>query len=257
MKKAVLLFGGTTEGRALFDFCRQNGIPVTLSVATDYGTLGLQENKNAVIHAGRLEETEMEELLQSGQFSLVIDATHPYAKQVTANLRQACKAAKIPCLRLLREEGDQSGAMVFDSAQLAADFLAETEGNILLTTGSREISAFGALNREGSRVFARVLPVEESIGACRQAGICGRNLLCMQGPFSADFTYAILKEFQCRYLVTKNSGAPGGFSEKIEAARRAGAKVLVIRRPQEDGLSFEQVRAYLWDWMAREEGKGR
>lgn len=197
----------------------------------------------------------MERWLQTGDFALVIDATHPYAREVTANLKRACIAQNVPYLRLLRDRGDQSGALEFASVKDAADYLEKTQGNILLTTGSREIEVFAPLNREKKRVFARVLPAEESIAACRRAGVSGRNLLCMQGPFSADFTDATLREFGCRFLVTKNSGGAGGFAEKMEAARRAGAQVLVIRRPEEDGLSLTQVQEYLVEWTGKKVGK--
>ena len=75
------------------------------------------------------------------------------------------------------------------------------------------------------------------------------------GAFSADFTDATLREFGCRFLVTKNSGGAGGFAEKMEAARRAGAQVLVIRRPEEDGLSLTQVQEYLVEWTGKKVGK--
>lgn len=169
---------------------------------------------------------------------------------------KAClHSAKCPISAALAGSGDQSGALEFASAKDAADYLEKTQGNILLTTGSREIEVFAPLNREKKRVFARVLPAEESIAACRRAGVSGRNLLCMQGPFSADFTDATLREFGCRFLVTKNSGGAGGFAEKMEAARRAGAQVLVIRRPEEDGLSLTQVQEYLVEWTGKKVGK--
>ena len=55
--------------------------------------------------------------------------------------------------------------------------------------------------------------------------------------------------------MTKNSGGAGGFAEKMEAARRAGAQVLVIRRPEEDGLSLTQVQEYLVEWIGKKVGK--
>lgn len=77
----------------------------------------------------------------------------------------------------------------------------------------------------------------------------------MQGPFSADFTDATLREFGCRFLVTKIPAAPAVLPEKMEAARRAGALVLVIRRPEEDGLSLTQVQEYLVEWTGKKVGK--
>ena len=252
MGKQVLLFGGTTEGSRLFVFCRDQRIPVTLFVATPYGAQGLKIGPEAAIQVGRLEEAAVEARLRKGDVSLVLDATHPYATQVTANLRAACEKTGTVYLRVTRQLGDTAGTLQFSSCQEAAAYLAATSGNILLTTGSRQIDAFAGLV---PRVFARVLPVAQSIEACRQAGIEGRNLLCMQGPFSADFTYATLHEFDCRFLVTKNAGRAGGYEEKIEAARRAGAQVLVIQAPEETGLTVEQAQAYLQGLAAKERGR--
>lgn len=134
-RKTVLLFGGTVEGRKLYDFCRFQSIPVSLSVASDYGMQALGESVDASVHVGRLDEEAMERWLQTGDFALVIDATHPYAREVTANLKRACIAQNVPYLRLLRDRGDQSGALEFASVKDAADYLEKTQGNILLTTG--------------------------------------------------------------------------------------------------------------------------
>lgn len=102
-RKTVLLFGGTVEGRKLYDFCRFQSIPVSLSVASDYGMQALGESVDASVHVGRLDEEAMERWLQTGDFALVIDATHPYAREVTANLKRACTAQNVPYLRLLRD----------------------------------------------------------------------------------------------------------------------------------------------------------
>ena len=70
----------------------------------------------------------------------------------------------------------------------------------------------------------------------------------MQGPFSAEMNEAVLKEFNCRFLVTKDGGRAGGFEEKLEAARRAGAQTVVIRRPADQGMSLEQVKNEVKEW---------
>lgn len=64
----------------------------------------------------------------------------------------------------------------------------------------------------------------------------------MQGPFSEELNLAMLRQIRARWLVTKASGAAGGFQEKLAAARRAGARVVVIRRPREEtGLSLREL----------------
>ena len=77
------------------------------------------------------------------------------------------------------------------------------------------------------RVFARVLSTAEVASACEKLGFVGRNLICMQGPFSEALNEAMLKQFDCRYLVTKETGKAGGYEEKVEAAKRAGAKLVL------------------------------
>ena len=98
--EAVLLFGGTAEGHKLYDFCHANRIPVVLSVASSYGVQVLDHVWDSSVRVGRANEEKIEHWLQSGAFSLVIDATHPYAKEVTANIKQACFRQGIRYLRL-------------------------------------------------------------------------------------------------------------------------------------------------------------
>ncbi len=90
----------------------------------------------------------MEELLKSGPYGLVVDATHPYAKAVTENLQKACQISHVEYVRLLRREGsfDYEGVNTVESAEEAVAYLLETEGKILLTTGSKELSKYRRLS---------------------------------------------------------------------------------------------------------------
>ena len=105
----------------------------------------------------------------------------------------------------------------------------------------KELPAFAHLG--GARLFARVLPTHAALDACAAAGIPARNIIAMQGPFTQALNEALLKQYGARWFVTKDGGAPGGFAEKAAAARAAGARLVVIRRPEEetDGLSYEQA----------------
>lgn len=254
-RKTVLLFGGTVEGRKLYDFCRFQSIPVSLSVASDYGMQALGESVDASVHVGRLDEEAMERWLQTGDFALVIDATHPYAREVTANLKRACIAQNVPYLRLLRDRGDQSGALEFASVKDAADYLEKTAGKH--SADDRQSGNRGICTAEPGEK-AGICPYfagGRTIAACRRAGVSGRNLLCMQGPFSADFTDATLREFGCRFLVTKIPAAPAVLPEKMEAARVQAHRSLVIADRKEDGLSLTQVQEYLVEWTGKKVGK--
>ena len=128
----------------------------------------------------------------------------------------------------------------------AAAWLEHTEGNILVTTGSKELKELRTLTGFKDRVYARILPIPAMLEKCMELGLDGRHIICMQGPFSEEMNYAMLKEVDAAFLLTKESGAAGGFPEKLAAAQRAGAAVVIIKRPgQEEGYSVEQVKKIL------------
>lgn len=229
------IFAGTTEGRRLASFLQSQNAPVTACVATEYGETLLQEGGSLKVLMGRLTEEEMEELFAGEQFDLVIDATHPYARVVTENIRSACQAAGTEYLRLLRESSAMSEEVItVPDTDAAAAFLDKAAGNILLTTGSKELSKFAGIRDFSSRVYARVLPMAASLAACEEAGLKPSRIIAMQGPFSEEMNLQMLEHSKAAWLVTKDGGDAGGFPEKAAAAQKYGAKLLVIGRPAED-----------------------
>ena len=246
MYKAVI-FAGTTEGCELSSFLAGHKVKVLTCVATEYGSRSLTENEYLKLHAGRLDEKEMEELLKETAPELVLDATHPYAAEVTQNIKMACETIRIPYQRVLRERGVyQEKAVYVPDADAAVEFLKETKGNILLTTGSKELGKFTVLPEAKERIYARVLSLPSVIEACKEYGFEGKHLIGMQGPFSMELNLAMLRQFDCKYLVTKDSGRAGGFQEKMDAAFACGAVPVIIGRPvQETGLSVMECKGIL------------
>ncbi len=244
----ILIFAGTTEGRQLAEFLSRQQIPCTACAATEYGGGLLKENQYVKIKSGRLCQTEMQALMKEEQAAVVVDATHPYAVEVSANIKNACMEEEREYVRLLRasEAAEVKDAVFVDSVEEAVEFLQHTTGNILATTGSKELHKYTKLDGYRERVFARVLSTPEVAASCAELGFNGRHLICMQGPFSQELNTAMLTQFEAKWLVTKEAGKNGGFAEKIRAAREAGASVVLIGRPaQEEGLSLEEVKALL------------
>ena len=235
----VLLFGGTGEGRALAEWMVARDIPHTVCVATEYGETLLPAGAEA--HVGRMDSGEMEALMRAGGYSLAVDATHPYAVEVTEHIRAAAEAAGLPVLRLVRQpDGGELCRRAKDMAG-AADMLEQMPGHVLLTTGSKELHHFA---RPGlaERCYPRVLPMADSLERCLTLGFPPKNIICMQGPFSEALNIAMLHQFDCKYLVTKETGKAGGFEEKLHAAKVAGATlVLVGRPPEQKGYSYDEV----------------
>ena len=94
-----------------------------------------------------------------------------------------------------------------------------------------------------ARLYPRVLASHAALDACEAIGVPRKNIIAMQGPFSQELNEAIIRQFQIRFLVTKDGGAPGGFPEKAAAAKAAGAELILLRRPEETGNTFEDILA--------------
>ena len=243
----LCVFAGTTEGRELVEFLCTQDVAVTACVATEYGETLLSPRDNLTISAQRLTGDEMEALFSRENFDMVIDATHPYASVVTENIASACEKSGVPYQRLLRS-GCKAGedAVFVPDIPAAVDYLNGTVGTILLTTGSKELAKYTGIENFADRVYARVLPMEESLRLCQSAGLKPAHILAMQGPFSVDMNIAMLKSVGAKYLVTKDSGTAGGFDEKVTAARAAGATLVVIGRPpQREGLTLPETISFL------------
>ena len=242
----VFLFAGTTEGRRLARRLGAAGIKVTVSVATEYGVLVLEEagmgDSVSVLH-GRMNTGEMTEAIRKEAPRIVVDATHPYAVEASENIRMAAKEAGVPYLRLKRKTKDSPDRKVFRFSDVSEVITAlqRTGGNILLTTGVNTLSQFA--NAEGlrERLFVRVLPGEESLAKCEEAGIRGRQIIAMQGPFSQEMNRATIHSYGIRHLVTKQSGKSGGFAEKVFAALETETAVYIVGAPEEEGLPYAEV----------------
>lgn len=248
MKKSkVLIYGGTTEGRKLTEYLLNKQVRVHVCVATAYGESLLPKEESLTVSCKRMDAQEMKAFMEDYHPEYVIDATHPYAKEVTQNIRTACGECECSYLRLIRNPSEEEAGFTYvENVEEAVRFLETTEGNILLTTGSKELEAYTKLPEYRKRIYARVLSVKEVVEKCVQLGLEGRHLICMQGPFSEEMNLAMLREYQITWLVTKESGAAGGYREKCMAAERAGAKVLVIGRPEkEKGYTYQVMCDFL------------
>jgi len=238
----VIIFAGTTEGRQLAQYLGNFGVEVLACVATEFGRQFIKESEHIAISSERLGEEGMRRIMND-DCSCVIDATHPYATIITGKIRSACEDTGTDYFRLIRPEshGDDDIIAVPDVAS-AVEYLKMTEGNILVTTGSKELEKYTAIEDYKSRVFARVLSAPTASQSCAEVGFQGKNLFCMQGPFCEELNYGLLRQVNAKFIVTKDSGEPGGFEEKVSAARRAGAKIILISRPEEgEGRTLKEI----------------
>lgn len=259
----ILIFGGTTEGRLLAEYCHQQEIEAYVSVVSGYGADLLPESEYLHVLSGRMAGEAMEGFMKRASIRAVFDATHPYAAEATRNIKEACGRAGVSYLRVTRESaaaenpGGDSGkgpaaafasqVVYVHSVEEAVCYLKDREGDILVTTGSKELAAYTALPGYEERLYVRVLPSCAAISACEDIGIRGKRIIAMQGPFSEEMNRAMMRQLGVRYLVTKEAGTAGGFLEKLSAAEALSVTAVVIGRPLEerDGITLDAAKILL------------
>lgn len=238
----LFILGGTTEGRLLAEFLDSCHVKADLYVATDYGEQFVKELNSINIHQKRLDKNQMIELFAQKDFDCVIDATHPFAKIVSQNAREAAKYCNLKYYRIVRETGQDKSGIYFDSIDEIVSCLNNTDGNILLTTGSKDLDKFTGINDYKERIFVRILPMESSLKRALELGFSNKNIICMQGPFSEELNIAMINSVGAKFLVTKESASSGGFEEKVNACIKTNINCLVLKKPEEEGITLENFK---------------
>ena len=260
--KKVLIYAGTTEGRELAQELAKERIYCDISVATEYGRQIMDEKISPYICIlqGRMTAEQMRRKYESEQYLAVVDATHPFATEVSVNIRESLRGLDIPYFRLGREKipgeagerqagerqagerqaGEQQAGeqnyltrKYVQNTVACVEALKKTEGTIFLTTGSKELSVFCREETIRKRLVVRVLPGMESLRECVRNGLEGRQIIAMQGPFSKEMNLAMIRQYQASVLVTKESGKTGGEDTKLAAAGEAQIPSYIILRPSE------------------------
>ncbi len=241
MRPVVLIFGGTSEARELLNY----SLPVLYSAATEYGAELASEAAGAEIMTGRLDSCAIKRVIAEKNVACIIDATHPYAVEVTQNIKKAANETGTPLMRVLRKETELFGDTErVGSCAEAASLIDTTEGNVLLTVGSKELHCFTLVNNYRERLYARVLPTSSVIAECEALGFSAGHIIAMQGPFSEAMNEEMISMTRASLIVTKDGGDAGGMKEKLKAAQKSAVRVIVIGRPKDDGHSVKE--AVLW-----------
>lgn len=253
-KSKIYILAGTSEGRELAVFCEQHQIAATISVATEYGKRLLQENEQLKhgkwisIWCGRLDYEQMKEKWKALGVTYVIDSTHPYADIVTHQAKELCQEMGIAYYRVSREaEKDESEEESpthiehYPSMEMAAGALAKKEGNILLTTGSKDLEIW-AKHIDPQRLYVRILPIPKILERASELKLISKNIIAMQGPYSRAFNIALLEQINGQFLVTKASGKRGGIQEKRAACAELGITLIIIDPKAVDiGMGLEEI----------------
>lgn len=246
LSNSVWVFSGTSDGNALAKAIADSGRKVVISAATEYGGLLAKDSCPSVfVLTGKLGVENRRHLMEAAKPLAVVDATHPYAVKMSEQLIELTRELGIPYIRFERMKSELASAnsnmYMFDSVGEAAAAAVASGKRIFLATGSKDIRTFlSAPGADQVEWFTRLTPDPEFIRAAVNGGIPRSNICAMQGPFSRAFNEAIFRDWNIDLVVTKESGAAGGFTDKVEAASSLNIPVFVIKRPR---VSYPTVAA--------------
>ncbi|BAK76648.1 precorrin-3B C17-methyltransferase [Pseudogulbenkiania sp. NH8B] len=235
---AVWVFSGTSDGNALAREIAATGQEVVVSSATDYGAeLVAQNCPGLTTVAGRLGVERRRELLRETGARAIVDATHPFASDMSQQLIALAAELALPYLRYERpgaaiaHDTAHRVATMDDAAQLAM----QLGQRIFLATGSKDLVRFvkaeGAVERQW---FVRLAPDPQHLQRAIDAGIPRAHLVAMQGPFSQAANETLWHDWGIDCVVTKDSGDAGGYRAKADAAAALNIPLIVVERPRVD-----------------------
>ncbi len=238
----IWLIGGTCEGIELAIALSQRQIPCTVSVATDSASTGYPTHPCLRIVVNRFQPSELQAFLRAEHIVAILDASHPFALEISQLAIKEAARTQIPYLRYERptlighdsERNPQILELDSLSTLLNGDHLVGQR--VLLTLGYKSLAQFQPWHNR-SQLFARILPSPVALETALSAGFGRDRLLALHPPVPMDLEIALWKHWQISVVVTKASGAAGGEATKRQVATFLGVKLIVLKRPQ---ISYPQ-----------------
>ena len=225
---------GTSEGRKILSLLNNHTEDIFVSTATEYGGEILKSYKYAYLNTKPLPFDELVDTLREKGVNKLVDASHPYAIEISKNAMKACEILNIEYIRYERPssvekfKGEKYIIEVKDYDELY-DKLKNIEGNILNTTGSRNLDKILSMKLE-NRIIHRVLPSIKVMQECFDKGIKVEDLIAIKGPISYEFNCAFIKEYKANAMILKDSGVEGGTEEKLKSCIDNCIYALVVGR---------------------------
>ena len=238
---------GTGEGRAILSHVNKYTDEIVVSTATEYGYEIYKEFKAKHFNYRPLNEDEFKDLITKFGIDTFVDASHPYAYEVSKTLIKVCNDLNIEYIRYERKSyfndlKDNENIIFIDKYEYLEELFKNIDGNILNTTGSNNALKIEGLKSEKNRIIHRILPSPKVISRLLDNGISMENIIAIKGPFGFEINNGIIKEYKIKALITKDSGEEGGMKEKIDSALINNVKIIVIKRLEVNyGRKFNNI----------------
>ena len=237
----VLILAGSGEARQIAQYCATRGIraigsfagatrqPAKLSICTRHGGFGGADG--------------FREYLKAHKIKAILDATHPFASNITRRSFEVAQEMGLPLLRFERPEwvpmaGDHWLTLTDETE--AADHI-KPGTVVFLATGRQSLPKFSNLSH--ARLICRQIdPPDSEFPWSNGQYLIGRP------PFSVADEQALFRQLDVDVLVVKNAGGASSRT-KLDAARMLGISVLMIARPSPSGALSVQTLPEVEKWL--------
>ncbi|MBY0754979.1 cobalt-precorrin-6A reductase [Clostridium sardiniense] len=226
---------GTSEGKKILKMMNRHTDKIVVSTATEYGGELLKEYKVAHLNTKPLDKDGLIDLIKNFNITVLVDASHPYATEVSKNAMQSAKDSKIAYIRYEREgvlsSSDYKNIIKIQGYNELKEVLEEIDGNILNTTGSRNIGNILKLNCR-NRIIHRILPSSKILQEVLDLGVDIQDVIAIKGPVGYELNKGFIDQYNAKAIITKDSGTVGGTLEKLKSAIDRDIKLIVIDKPK-------------------------
>lgn len=224
----ILVFGGTTEGRVAVEVLEEAGSPYYYSTRGDEQEVTLHHGTR--LH-GALDRAGIVDFCRQKEIKLLVDAAHPFATQLHLTVAQAAADLAIPAIRLERIYAERSSDICWcrDFEEAVLEITRANPSKLLALTGVQTIGKLRDIWQKGSiECYFRILDRDSSRQLALRQGFPLERICYYR---TGEREESVLEQWQPDAIVLKESGASGGFMDKVEAARQAGIRIFAICRP--------------------------
>lgn len=248
--------GGTGEAVELATTLAEEQISCVVTVTTAAARQSYGEGPWLKVLVGSLKPATLEAFMTAHRVGAVLDASHPFAVEISRGAIAAAQALNIPYWRYERPNlASPDSRFVRHIAGLEAVLtpgMLQTE-RVLLTLGYRWLRHFAPWQNQ-STLFARILPSSVALTAALEAGFTPDRLIALRPPIHAKLEMALWQQWRITRVITKASGAPGGEATKRSVAEQLSVPLYIVGRPTLDypvvGHSQEEVLTYCRRWWS-------
>ncbi|ASC73125.1 Cobalt-precorrin-6A reductase [Halomicronema hongdechloris C2206] len=233
----IWLIGGTRDSAEVARGLVEAEIPCVVTVTTPAATRLYPQAPTLTVRVGKLTREQLFTFVVDESIGAVLDASHPFAVEISHGAIATAQQHHLPYLRLERppitlEASDTEATVteVPDLGTLLANGSLQGE-RVLLTLGYRSLGACRPWHQHIT-LFARILPSTTALTAAFAAGFTADRLIALRPPISPDLERALWQQWQITTVVSKASGQAGGEDTKRQVAAQLGIPLLIVARPQ-------------------------